>query len=190
MIRINLLPAREAKRRIELRNQLQVGCLLLVLAIAGGIWLTYTQSQTKATRLATLERLEAEIVSLESLVNEVNAFQRRSDQLRKQVEVITALRTKQSRPAPVLDALSESLPDQLWLVKVQEAGNRLQITGNSLNGMVGIAAFMDNLGRSPWFGNAELIESKSEILLERTVVSFTLTVPMKTPKQAHATSQG
>lgn len=188
MIRINLLPAREAKRRIELRNQLQVGCLLLVLAVAGGIWLTYSQNQIKAARVAELGRIEAEIASLESLVKEVNAFQRRSDQLRKQVEVITALRTKQQRPAPVLDALSDSLPEQVWLVKVHETGNSLHITGNSLNGMVGIAAFMDNLGRSLWFGNAELIESKSETLLERTVVSFTLTVPMKTPKQQQATS--
>jgi Tfp pilus assembly protein PilN len=102
--------------------------------------------------------------------------------------VITALRTNQHRPAPVLDALSDSLPEQVWLLKVNETGSSLQITGNSLNGMVGIATFMDNLERSPWFGNAELIESKSEALAERTVVSFTLTVPITVPKPPQATS--
>jgi type IV pilus assembly protein PilN len=188
MIRINLLPAREAKRRVELRNQLQVAILLLVLAVAAGVWLTYTQNQTKAARVAELRRIEAEIASLDRLVKEVNAFQRRKELLHKQVEVITALRTNQQRPAPVLDALSDSLPEQVWLLKVNEAGNSLQITGNSLNGMVGIAAFMDNLERSPWFGNAELIESKSDALAERTVVSFTLTVPITAPKPAPVTS--
>lgn len=188
MIHINLLPAREAKRRIELRNQLQVTVTLLVLVVAGGIWLTYTQSQAKAARVDKLGRIEAEIASLESLVQEVAEFKQQSVTLRKQVEVIAALRQDQRRPAPVLDALSNHLPEQMWLVRVQEAGGGLQITGNSLNGMVGIATFMDNLGRSPWFGNAELIESKSEDLLGRQVVSFTLTVPITMPKKKQATT--
>lgn len=188
MIRINLLPAREAKRRIELRHQMQVGSLLLVLAVTGGSWLSYTQSQVKTSRKAELARIEAEIASLDSLVKEVNEFQQRSDLLRQQVEVITTLRTQQRRPAPILDALSKSLPDQLWLLKVQETGTGLQITGNSLNGMVGIAAFMDNLEHSPLFGRAELIESKSDTMLDRTVVSFTLTVPITVPKQQQVTS--
>ena len=71
---------------------------------------------------------------------------------------------------------------------MQETGGGLRITGNSLNGMVGIATFMDNLGRSPWFGNAELIESRSESLLGRQVVAFTITVPITVPKKKEATS--
>jgi hypothetical protein len=57
-----------------------------------------------------------------------------------------------------------------------------------LNGNIGIATFMENMGTSSWFGTAELVESKAEIFLNRPVVSFTLTVPIRKPKSEQATS--
>ncbi len=87
-----------------------------------------------------------------------------------------------------IDALSRSLPEQVWVVGIQETGPGMRITGKSLNGNVGIATFMENMGNSPWFGTAELVESKSEIFLKRSVVSFTLTVPILKPKSERATS--
>ena len=188
MIRINLLPAREAKRRIILRRQLQLtvlllGCtLVMVLVVARG------QSKVKATHVAELGRIDGEIAALNHIVKEVEAFQAKRDVLQKQIEVVHGLKQGQRRPAPLLDELSRSLPENVWLEEVQERGNGVQITGKSLNGNVGIAAFMENMGRSPWFGTAELVESKSEIFRERAVVSFTLTVPITVPKSKRATT--
>jgi Tfp pilus assembly protein PilN len=138
--------------------------------------------------MAELGRIEAEIASLEEIVKEVEAFKAKRTQLQKQIEVVDGLKENQRRPAPVLDALSRSLPDQVWIVSMQEKDKDLRITGKSLNGNVGIAAFMDNMGSSPWFGTAELIESKTEMFLDRSVVSFTLTVPIQKPKSEQATS--
>jgi Tfp pilus assembly protein PilN len=87
-----------------------------------------------------------------------------------------------------LDALSRSLPEKVWVISIQEQDKGMRITGKSLNGNVGIAAFMENIGSSSWFGTAELIESKTEMFLDRQVVSFTLTVPFEKPKSEQATS--
>lgn len=73
-------------------------------------------------------------------------------------------------------------------MSIHEKGKGMRITGKSLNGNVGIATFMENMGNSPWFGTAELVESKSEVFLNRPVVSFTLTVPIRKPKIERATS--
>ncbi len=188
MIRINLLPAREAKRRIVLRNQIQLAVLLLLLVGAGLGWITMLQFQEKSGLEADLRRIEDEIASLESIVKEVEAFQVRKDQLQRQIEVVTNLKTNQRRPSILMDALSQSLPEQVWLVRIEEKGNGVQIIGKSLNGNVGIAAFMENMSRSPWLGTAELVESKSETFLNRPVVSFTVTVPMTKPKTKQATT--
>ena len=188
MIRINLLPAREAKRRIVLRNQIQLAVLALCLTVSGLAYAAITQREERAARVRELDRVKAEIMALESIVKEVEAFQARRELLEKQIEVIGGLKRNQRRPAERLDALSNSLPEKVWLARVDEKGNRLQITGKSLNGNVGIATFMENMSRSPWFGTAELVESKSEVFLNRPVVSFTITVPMTQPKTKQATS--
>lgn len=188
MIRINLFPAREARRRIILRNQLQVAVLLLLVLGVGLGWIAMHQGQQWADLAKQPEGIESEIVSLESLVKEVEAFQVRKEQLKKQIEVVTGLKQNQRRPALVLDALSQSLPEEVWLIKVQEQGSGVTISGKSLNGNVGIAALMENMGRSPWLGTAELVESKSEIFRDRPVVSFTLTVPIIMPQAKQTTT--
>jgi type IV pilus assembly protein PilN len=188
MIRINLLPAREAKRRIVLRNQLQLTVFLLLLLGVGLGAMTLSQRQKRAALEQELARVETEIASLENIVKEVEVFQTRKDQLQRQIEVVTNLKKNQRRPALLMDALSRSLPEQVWLMQVQERDTGLQITGKSLNGNIGIAAFMENMGRSPWFGTAELVESKSEVFLNRPVVSFTVTVPLTMLKTEQATT--
>jgi hypothetical protein len=56
-----------------------------------------------------------------------------------------------------------------------------------LNGNPGVADFMKNIERSPFFGTAGLVESKSEMLLNRPVMTFTITVPV-VPKKTQAAS--
>lgn len=188
MIRINLLPAHEVKQRFILRTQMAVAVVLVVGTVAGCVWVMYLQGQERAERMAALSRVEAEIASLENIVKEVDAFKLKRNQLQKQIEVVDGLKRNQRRPAPILDALSDSLPSQVWLLNIQEKGKGMRITGKSLNGNIGIATFMENMGNSPWFGTAELVESKSETFLNRPVVSFTLTVPIRKPKSRRATS--
>ncbi len=188
MIRINLLPAREGKRRILLRRQLQLAVVVVLLAVAGGGWLTYTQYEKQAELVSQGGRLDAEIAALESIIKEVEKIKQRSARVEKQIESIKTLHANQRRPALLLDALSRSLPEKVWLVNTKETGQRVEITGKSLNGMIGIAAFMENIGRSPWFGTAEIIEAKSEIILDREVQAFTIKVPITTPKKQQPTS--
>jgi type IV pilus assembly protein PilN len=188
MIRINLLPAHEVKQRLLLRSQVAVAMMLVVVSAIGCVWVMSLQGREKSGRLADLEQVEKEIASLESIVKEVQAFKTKRNQLNKQIEVVGGLKLNQRRPAPILDALSRSLPEQVWVISIQEQGTGIRITGKSLNGNVGIATFMENMGSSPWFGTAELIESKTELFLDRQVVSFTLTVPFEKPKSEQSTS--
>jgi type IV pilus assembly protein PilN len=188
MIRINLLSAREVQHRVELRRQVQVAVALLVLLLGYGVWVFYTQGQTRQARVRELEQLQAELKSLEKIIKEVEQFQKQVALLEKKVEVINNLKASQRIPALWLDEISRGLPEQIWLEAIQESGTGLQIRGKSLNGNPGVADFMKNIERSPFFGPAGLVESKSENFQDRQVMSFTITVPIAPPKKKPTTS--
>lgn len=183
MIRINLLPAREARRRVELRHQIQVAVVVVVAAIGGGIWGYMAQNSNLQEHQRELAGIQDEIKRLEVIVKEVQKFETRQALLQKKVGAIEDIKTKQRRPAHVLADISRSLPDQVWLVSIKDTGTGTQISGRSFDN-VGIAAFMENLERSSSFGNVELIESRSELLQGRQVVVFTVLARAVAAKKA------
>jgi type IV pilus assembly protein PilN len=190
MIRINLLPVREVRRRLAARRQLQLGLVLIVASIAGGAWFYTVQRQELAERRNELGRLSAELQALDKIIKEVQQFQEKKSVLEKKVEVIGGLKKSQRRPARLLDEVSRSLPEQVWLISLKESGQAYQILGRSFDN-VGIAAFMENLERSVWFEGVELVESKSEALQGRQVLAFTVTARLTGPaasKKKEATS--
>lgn len=183
MIRINLLFVPEVRRRLELQSQLRVACGVLILAVCSCVWLFFTQMQTHGARVRELAQVEADIKALQPIVNEVEEFQKQARLLQRKVDVISGLKTTQRYPAPLLDEISRRLPEQVWLEALQEVGASVKISGKSLNGNPGVADFMKNIERSPYFGTAGLVESKSEPLLDRQVMSFTITVPILAKKK-------
>lgn len=190
MIRINLLPVREIRRRLAARRQLQLSLVLLVAAIAGGAWFYTVQNQELHERHTELARLESELANLDKIIKEVQKFQNQKALLEQKVEVIGGLKKNQRRPARLLDEVSRSLPEQVWIMSVKESGQAYQIIGKSFDN-VGIAAFMENLERSAVFEGVELIESKSEALQGRQLVGFTVTARLSGPtmsKKKEATS--
>jgi type IV pilus assembly protein PilN len=187
MIRINLLPAREARRRIELRRQIQVAVVVVLLAAGGAVWGYTTQNTNLEERQQELARVQEEIKRLEVIIKEVQQFETKKALLAKKVGAIEDIKIKQRRPARLFDEISRGLPEQMWLISIKDTGAGMQISGKSFDN-VGIAAFMENLERSPSFGSVELIESKSELLQGRPVVAFTVVARMKAMPKKEATS--
>jgi type IV pilus assembly protein PilN len=187
MIRINLLPAREARRRVELRHQLQAALVAVLAVVGGSVWAYTSQSSNLAARQHDLTRVEEELKRLEEVIKEVQKFETKKAQMEKKVGAIEDLKLQQSRPAHLLEDISHSLPDQMWLSSIKDIGGALQISGKSFDN-VGIAAFMENLERLSSFGTVELIESKSELVQGRQVVAFTIVARIAVSKKKEATS--
>lgn len=183
MIRINLLQAHEMERRLEVRRQLRVAFLVMLVAVGIGVWFSYAQVQTRQARERELRLLEAEIESLKQVIAEVEAFEARKAELQRKLTAIKSVQTSQRSPAPYLDEVSRRLPEQIWLESLQENNSIMTIKGKSLNGNPGVADFMKSLERSPLFGAPGLIESVAATVLNRRVISFTVTVPIVDPQQ-------
>jgi len=152
MIRINLLGGeRQVKKKamaFDVGQRLTVACgLIVVLTAAVGYW--YYALQQQSTQLdADIARAQQEQVRLQSIIREVAAFDAQRAQLQQRVQLIEQLRSGQSIPVQLLDMISKSVPEMLWLTDFEQKGNDVTIQGNSTT-LISLSDFVGNLGMSP-----------------------------------------
>jgi type IV pilus assembly protein PilN len=171
MIRINLLPVRELKKRALLRQQLYLfGAIIAAVLIAvGSVWLMDRQAiaqldMQKAGLRADLERLKP-------IVDEVNTLERREKMLNTHIDTIRRLRNNQRGPVHVLDELSRSLPEEAWLETVDESAGVYKVAGYALTNFA-VADLLRNLQRSREFTVVDLVSSEQAVIATREIKKF------------------
>ena len=154
MIRINLLGVERKQVRskgpsFDIGQQLTVACsLVLVGAMLGiGYWFWHlNEASTRVDR--EIVAANAEATRLRGLLMEVQQFEARKGQLTQRVQLIEQLRGGQSVPVQLLDHVSRSLPDMLWLTSMVQNGPDLTIQGRSTT-LIALSDFVTNLGTNP-----------------------------------------
>ena len=79
---------------------------------------------------------------------EVQQFEARRGAAQQRVQLIEQLRGGQSVPVQLLDHVSRSLPDMLWLTSMAQNGPELTIQGRSTT-LIALSDFVGNLGTNP-----------------------------------------
>ena len=97
-----------------------------------------------------------------SVLTEVKQFEQRQAQLQQRVALIQQLRRGQSVPVQLLDHVSRSLPDTLWLTSSRRAGASVTIEGRSTT-LIALSDFVGNLGTNPLLKKPiEIVNSQVE----------------------------
>lgn len=161
MIRINLIsegkkgPAvRSARLRsfnINAQNIALVALLAtftLALLGYGGYWLTVNRGL--AAQQEEIEGLKATVAELEEIIAEVERFEKRKAELEHKIGVITDLRNNQRGPVHIMDQVSRSLPDFLWLDRMEMKASLVNIQGKAFT-TSSVANFIENLDSVPEF---------------------------------------
>jgi type IV pilus assembly protein PilN len=154
MIRINLLgverkQARSRAPSFDIGQRLTVACSLILVASLLGIGYWYwTLNEASARVDREIAAANAEATRLRSLLTEVQQFEARRGQLTQRVQLIELLRGGQSVPVQLLDHVSRSLPDMLWLTSMVQNGPELTIQGRSTT-LIALSDFVGNLGTNP-----------------------------------------
>ena len=152
MIRINLLGVERQKARkviaFDQAQQITVACsLILVLTAAGIGWWYWSLNQASQQVDTELAAAQQEAARLRTVLTAVRNFETTRAQLQQRVTLIEQLRRGQSVPVELLDHISRSLPDMLWLTEMDETGSNLTITGLSTT-LIAVSDFVANLGNS------------------------------------------
>ena len=167
MIRINLLGTerQKAKRAVvfDLGQRLTLGCSLILVAAALGVgWWYWSLTQESAQLDAEITAAQQESARLRSLIVEVGQFEQRRQQLQQRVALIEQLRSGQSVPVQLLDYVSRSLPEMLWLTQLTQQGTEVTIDGRSTT-LIALSDFVGNLGSNDFFKKPiEILDSQVE----------------------------
>jgi Tfp pilus assembly protein PilN len=151
MIRINLIGVeRQTKKAVsfDLSQQVPAVCALMVLLTAGGTGWWYWSLRQESRRLdAEVSAANREVARLKSALSEVQKFEARSALLQERVKLIEQLRSGQAVPVQLLDHISRSVPESLWLTVLQQDGATVTIEGRSTT-LIALSDFVGNLGSS------------------------------------------
>jgi type IV pilus assembly protein PilN len=158
MIRINLLSTREIEAEHGRRQDTIVG----VLAVGGTVALCLAVFLYQFVRTTMLQRelagLKAEVASIEGKAKEVIELQRTNAALKEKISVIEDLSKKKVGPVRVMESLSASAPERLWLTEFKEVAGGLTLTGMAVDNQT-IADFLKALQASQYFKDVELVET-------------------------------
>ncbi len=160
MIRINLLPHREEKRK---RREQQFAVLagvsaVIGLLVAGAVWL-YLDSQVSQQK-ANVAFMKAEIDKLDKQIEEIRRIREETASLLAKKQVVEGLQANRSEPVQLLDQLLRQLPEGVYLKAIKQTGAKVNIQGYAQSN-ARVSTLMRNLGASPYLENPELIEIKA-----------------------------
>ncbi len=165
MIRINLLGVERPKARklptftIQ-AQQLTIACsLILVAAFAGVGWWYWSLTQSAAQVETDILTAQQELTRLQSVLAEVKQFEAQRTQLQQRVQLVEQLRAGQTIPVQLLDHVSRSVPEMLWLTDMEQKGAALTIQGRA-NALAATADFVTNLKGSSLLAD---IDMKTEV---------------------------
>ena len=189
MIRVNLLETQAARRHGETWWQLSLTLLAVLVLVTVGARLYSVQSYQLTAQRDAQRRTEADLRMLQPLLEKAARLKAEKAELERKASVVGGLRGAQRQPARLLAAISQSLPEQIWLDAIRDTGGGLEITGRSFDNE-NIAAFMENLGAVPGvpFSRVALVESKAGTLHGRPIVAFTVSAHVIPPGSRNTTA--
>lgn len=175
MIRINLLPHREEKRK-ALRQQfyalsglIAILSVLIVILVHGVIAGYINQQEGKN------EFLKKEIAALDKEIDEIKRLKEQTNALLSRKGVIESLQGSRAETVQLFNELARQVPAGIFLKTVKQTGNKIAITGISQSN-ARVSTLMRNLEASPLLERPDLVEIKAVIQNNRRYAEFNLNV--------------
>jgi type IV pilus assembly protein PilN len=183
MIRINLLPHREAKRK---QKQAAFVALMALGGLAGAAIvlmvggynasrISIQNERNKVLKVANAD-LDRKIVEIKTLKEEIEALKARQ-------QAVEDLQGDRNQPVYLFDELVRQTPEGVYLKAFKQDGQRVVLSGYAQS-QERVAELLRNLaGNSAWLEHPDLTEVRAVPLAQsktgRKVVEFTLAVSIK-----------
>jgi type IV pilus assembly protein PilN len=122
---------------------------------------------------ALLEDAKAEKQSLQYVLAKLEEMENQKQILSRKINLISRLKARQGTGVIIMDELSKSLPDWVWLNEVIFQDFNIHIKGKSLSNNL-IADFISNLEENKYFNNVNLISSTLRETRNNKYLEFSL----------------
>ncbi len=185
MIRINLLPHREEKRKAR-RQQFALFAALSAL-VGLVIWFVghsviagYIDGQDAKNAF-----LKEEIAALDKEIAEIKGLREQAEALLSRKQVIESLQTHRTETVQLFNELTRQMPEGVYLKALKQSGLKVNLVGYAQSN-ARVSNLMRNLEASPHLEHADLVEVKAAMLNNRRVSEFNLNVSIERASAADA----
>ena len=189
MIRVNLIGVERQKVKkprvaFDPAQSTTAVCALILAATVAGIgWWFWSLHQRSIDLDAEIADAQQESARLQSLLTEVQQFEAQRATLQQRVELIEQLRRGQSIPVQLLDHVSKSVPEMMWLTAMTQDATQITIEGRSTT-LIALSDFVGNLGSTELLRKPiEIVESQVQPASNTApeLVAFTVRAQINTP---------
>ncbi|MFH2043914.1 MAG: PilN domain-containing protein [Pseudomonadota bacterium] len=156
MIRINLLPFRTARKKENIRRQISILSLALLLVFILLAFQNFRLSDQVKEISGKVESKKIEIAKYAVINKELAEIKKKLDILNKRMGIINGLEANRYEPVRLLDAMTSLIiPKRMWFVTFKSNGNNVNISGIAVDNQT-VADFMTSLEGSKIFRTVNL----------------------------------
>lgn len=166
MIRINLLPFRAARKRENIKRQISIYALVVLLSFVI-IGYYYVDLSGKVNEVKKEEeRLQKELATYKKELNEIKRLEKMIKEIKTKLDVIKTLEKGKSGPVLLLADVADAVPkDKLWLDSLKESKGSLTLTGTAMDNET-VSLFMKNLKNTKHITSVDLQRTVSRDIPE------------------------
>lgn len=178
MIRINLLPHREEKRKARRQQFYVLTSMIVVLAglivfLGYSVISGYISNQEEQNAF-----LKKEIADLDKQIDQIKRLKEQTQALLARKQVIESLQRDRAEPVRLLSELVRQMPTGVYLRSIKQDGQKVSLGGYAQSN-ARVSALMRNVEASPWLEKPLLIEIKAVIVDKRRLNEFSMDVYIK-----------
>lgn len=173
MIKINLLVAREERKKESIRKEATIFVLAMVLVLVGIGLAQWMSSRQRETIISQIVNAEAELKRLEIIKREINKAKANKKILQEKLKIIDTLNLNRARPIQIMSLLASEIPEKMWLKSLDKKDQVLKLEGVALDDET-IANFMKSLQQSKMFTGVQLVVTERVTIEKLNLKKFTM----------------
>jgi len=193
MIRINLLPYRAARKKENIRYQVNVYIGSLILVLLAVFWYNSSLNGSIESLNKDIRDTQEQVAKYKKINKEIADIKAKLKVLEKKIEVIESLEEDRKVPVQNMDALYTLLVEKrMWYTQITEKDRTIHIKGVAIDNQT-VADYMTRVEKSDRFANVRLatiskytLKGKENLSLKQFDVNFR-TKP--SPKKAAGTEK-
>lgn len=159
MIRINLLPFRLARKKENIRRQVSVFLLSVILVVLMMVWYSISMDQEIVRVQEKTTVVQAQINLYKEKADRVTVIKEKLRILNEKLNIVASLQVRKNEQQILLEELADRIvKERMWLESLQADANQVLLKGMAFDNPT-IADFMRNLEASPLFSGVDLTRS-------------------------------
>ena len=178
MMRINLLPHREEKRKAKRQQFYGLFGLVSVLAFLIVFLVITVIDGYISAQEAKNDFLKKEIVVLDKQIDQIKRLKEQTQALLARKQVIESLQRDRAEAVRLLSEMVKQMPEGVYIRSMKQTGDKIALVGYAQSN-ARVSTLMRNIEASPWLEKPQLVEIKAVTVDKRRLSEFNLNAAVK-----------